>query len=117
MVKEVRQGDVWWGDLPAPAGSTAGFRRPLLVVQGDALNRTGIATALCVPLTSNLRWADAVGNVLLRAKDTGLTKDSVANVSRMMAVDRVVLDEQVCRLRSALVQEVLAGIRLVLEQP
>ena len=117
MVTQVFHGDVWWADLPPPTGSGAGFRRPVLVVQGDALNRTQLATTLCVPLTSNLRWADALGNVVLRAKDTGLSKDSVANVSLVTAFDHTLFESRVGRIRAALVQEVLAGIRLVLEQP
>lgn len=90
----ITQGDVFWADLPAPHGSGPGFRRPVLVVQGDALNRSRLATVVCVPLTSNLRWAEAPGNVLLRTRSTGLPKDSVANVSQIIAVDRAVLTER-----------------------
>ena len=68
----VAQGDIWWADLPEPTGSGPGFRRPVVVVQGDAFNASRIATVVCVPLTSNLRWADAPGNVLLSARLTGL---------------------------------------------
>ncbi len=65
----ISQGEIWWADLPAPVGLGPGLRRPVVVVQGDALNRSRLATAVCVPLTSNLRWADAPGNVLLAAGD------------------------------------------------
>src|SRR5450756_1340430 len=84
----ISQGEVWWADLPAPVGSAPGFRRPVVVVQGDALNRSRISTVVCVPLTSSLRWADAPGNVLLSARLTGLPKDSVANVSQVLTLDR-----------------------------
>src|SRR5438309_8723107 len=94
----VAQGDVCWADLPAPTGSGPGFRRPVLIVQGDALNRSRVATVVCVPLTSNLRWADAPGNVLLPARSTGLPKDSVANVSQIIAIDRTLLTERVGRI-------------------
>ena len=77
----IAQGEIWWADLPDPTGSSPGFRRPVLIVHGDGLNFSQIATVVCVPLTSNLRWADAPGNVLVRARVTGLPKDSVANVS------------------------------------
>ena len=76
----ISQGEVWWADLPAPAGLTPGFRRPVVVVQGDALNRSRIATVVCVPLTSNLKWALAPGNVHLSARLTGLPKASVAEM-------------------------------------
>lgn len=77
----ISRGDVWWADLSEPTGSGPGFRRPVVVVQGDALNRSRIATVVCVPLTSNLKWADAPGNVRLAPRFTGLSKESVANVS------------------------------------
>ena len=62
----ISQGEVWWADLPAPVGSGPGFRRPVAIVQGDVLNRSRISTVVCVPLTTNLRWANAPGNVRLR---------------------------------------------------
>ena len=94
----ISQGEVWWADLPAPAGSGPGFRRPVVVVQGDALNRSRIATVVCVPLTSNLKWALAPGNVHLSARLTGLPKASVANVSLIVSVDKDLLTERVGKL-------------------
>jgi mRNA interferase MazF len=91
----VRRGEVWWADLSEPIGSSPGFRRPVVVVQGDALNRSNIHTTICIPLTGNLAWAEAPGNVLLSASATGLKKDSVANVSQIVTVDRRVLTKQV----------------------
>ena len=109
----ISQGDVCWAELPAPTGSGPGFRRPVIVVQGDALNRSRIATAVCVPVTSNLRWADAPGNVLLTARMTGLPKDSVANVSQVVALDRILLEERVGRLSRAKIELLLAGLDVV----
>jgi len=113
-VVEVTQGEIWWVDLPEPAGSGPGFRRPVVVVQGNHLNRSRIATAVCVPLTSNVTWADAPGNVLLSAKTTGLPKDSVANVSQIIAVDRTLLSERVRRLGPKSLTQILHGIDVVL---
>lgn len=110
----VAQGDVCWADVSEPRGSGPGFRRPVVVVQGDLLNRSRIATVVCVPLTSNLQWAGAPGNVLLRAKQTGLPKDSVANVSQVIALDREVLTERVGRLSPKQIELVLVGIGIVL---
>jgi mRNA interferase MazF len=94
----IGQGDVWWADLADPVGSGPGLRRPVVVVQGDALNRSRLATVVCVPLTSNLKWAAAPGNVLLKPRATGLNRDSVANVSQVVSVDRMLLTERVGRL-------------------
>jgi mRNA interferase MazF len=110
----ISQGEVWWADLRAPTGSEPGFRRPVVVVQGDALNRSRIATVVCVPLTSNLKWADAPGNVLLTARSTGLPKESVANVSQIVALDRSSLSERVSRLSPAKIELLLSGIDVVL---
>jgi mRNA interferase MazF len=110
----ISQGDVWWADLPAPSGSGPGFRRPVVVVQGDPLNRSRIATVVCVPLTSNLVWADAPGNVLLTAETTGLPKDSVANVSQVVTLDKTSLTERVAKLSRAKVDLVISGIQVVL---
>jgi mRNA interferase MazF len=112
----VTQGEVWWADLSDPVGSGPGFRRPVVIVQGEGLNRSRIATVVCVPLTSNLRWADAPGNVLLPARATGLSKDSVANVSQILALDRTVLSEQVGHIPRSQIEQVLAGIELILRR-
>jgi mRNA interferase MazF len=110
----ISQGDVSWADLPQPAGSGPGLRRPVVVVQGDALNRSRIATVVCVPLTSNLRWADAPGNVSLEARVTGLPKDSVANVSQVVVLDKASLTERVGKLSRTKVGLLLSGIDVVL---
>jgi mRNA interferase MazF len=110
----IAQGEVWWADLDAPTGSGPGFRRPVVVVQCDAFNRSRIATVMCVAMTSNLKWADAPGNVLLEAKATGLDRSSVANVSQVVTVDKSTLTERVGRLSSAKLQVIIDGIELVL---
>ena len=110
----ISQGDVWWADLPDPTGSGPGFRRPVVVVQGDALNRSRIATLVCVPLTSNLKWADAPGNVLLAPRLTGLSKECVANVSQIITLDKSLLAEHVGKLPQAKLELILAGIDVVL---
>ena len=110
----IERGDVWWAELDEPRGSESGFRRPLLVVQVDAFNRSRIQTVVCVVLTSNLRLADAPGNVVLAKRDTGLPKDSVANVSQIVTVDRAVLTERAGKLSGPVRERIDRGLRLVL---
>ena len=110
----VERGQVWWADLGEPAGSEPGFRRPVLVVQSDAFNRSRLRTVLAVVLTSNVRLLDAPGNVLIPAKAAGLPKDSVANVSQVITIDRDFLSEPAGRVRGALLNDVDHGLRLVL---
>jgi mRNA interferase MazF len=110
----ITQGDVWWAELPEPAGSKRGFRRPIVVVQGDALNRSRIATIVCVPLTSNAKWAAAPGNVVLPSNATGLPKDSVANVSQIVTLDKTDLTERAGKVSRAKLELILSGIDVVL---
>jgi len=113
----ISQGDVWWADLPEPAGAGPGFRRPVVVVQGDTFNQSALQTVVCVALTSNIRWADAPGNVLLTARATGLPRDSVANVSQIVTLDRATLTDRVGRVSRSKLELVLGGIELMLGRP
>ena len=110
----IAHGHIYWANLHDPIGSGPGFRRPVLIVQGDALNRSRLRTVVCVPLTSNLRWAEAPGNVMLSAKATGLPKDSVANASQLVTLDRTLLIEEVGKLSKRQLDLVLSGIDIVL---
>ena len=110
----IAQGEIWWADLAPPIGSGPGFRRPVVVVQGNALNRSRIATVVCVPLTSNVAWTNAPGNVPLSARLTGLPKDSVANVSQIVTLDKTVLTERTGKLPRAKLELIRTGIQLIL---
>jgi mRNA interferase MazF len=110
----IAQGDVCWASLDEPMGSGPGFRRPVIIVQGDAFNASRIATVVVVPLTSNQRLAAAPGNVLLPAGGTGLSQDSVANVSQIVAIDRELLTERVGKVSDTHLDRILAGIDVVL---
>ncbi len=110
----ISQGEIRWADIPRPIGSEPGFRRPVVVVQCDQFNASRIRTVVCVPLTSNLRLADAPGNVLLDAAATGLPKDSVANVSQIVTLDRSVLRDRGGKLPVCKLELILFGIDVVL---
>lgn len=112
----IAQGDVWWASLPQPAGSGAGYRRPVVVVQGNSLNQSRLGTVVCVPLTGNLKWAAAPGNVLLGREDTGLESDSVANASKLIALDKRFLTEAVGRLSRGNLERIFAALDVVLER-
>jgi mRNA interferase MazF len=110
----IAQGEVWWADLADPVGSEPGYRRPVVIVQGNAFNASSLRTVVCVVLTSNTRWADAPGNVLLTARAAGLSKASVANVSQLVTLDRSALTERAGRLSASKLELVLSGIDIVL---
>jgi mRNA interferase MazF len=110
----VERGEVWWADLGEPDGSEPGHRRPVIIVQSDAFNRSRLRTVIAVVLMTNLRLLEAPGNVLLSAKVSGLPKDSVANVSQLITVDRDFLLERAGRLRGQPLRDLESGLRLVL---
>ena len=111
----MRRGEIWWAQLPDPEGSSPGYRRPVFVTQSDRFNRTRIRTVLVLILTGNLDLAPAPGNVLIQRKDSGLPKDSVANVTQVYTIDRTMLTEKVGALSASLVRAIEEGLRIVLE--
>lgn len=110
----ISQGEIWWAELGEPRGSAPGYRRPVVVVQCDAFNRSSILTAVCVPLTTNLSRAVAPGNVLLPTKLTGLPRDSVANVSQLLTISKSQFEDRVGKLSRSKLSLVLAGIDVLL---
>jgi mRNA interferase MazF len=111
----MQRGEIWWADLSEPSGAAPGYRRPVLVIQADAFTQSRIATVLAVIISSNLRIAAAPGNVLVRAAESGLPKDSVINVSQIVTLDKLMLDERVGHLSARTLAQVEDGIRLVLD--
>lgn len=110
----VKHGEIWWAELDEPRGSEPGFARPVLVIQSDAFNRSSIGTVIVLAITSNLRLAGMPGNVLLSKRSTGLPKQSVANVTQLLTINKSRLGKKVKRLAKPELAAVEAGIRLVL---
>lgn len=111
----MQRGDIWWAGLGEPVGSGPGYRRPILLVQADAFTQSRIATVVAVVISSNLRLAAAPGNVLVRASESRLSKDSVINVSQIITLDKQLLDEYVGHLSPRTLAAVEQGMRLVLD--
>lgn len=108
------RGEVWWANLPDPVGSEPGYRRPVLVVQDDTFTQSRISTVIVVIITSNIQLAEAPGNVLLPKGATGLSRDSVANVSQILTVDKAFLVECIGSLPNDLQEEIDDGLRTIL---
>ena len=110
----VNRGEIWWVDLAEPAASEPGFTRPVVVVQSDVFNRSRIGTVVVIALSSNIRLAAAPGNVLLSSRKSGLSKESVANVSQIITLDKQFFREKAGGLSLKTTQLIDEGIRLVL---
>jgi mRNA interferase MazF len=111
----IQRGEIWWASLPEPVGAEPGYRRPVLIVQSNDFNRSRIATVIAVVITSNTKLAQAPGNVFLPQKLTGLSRDSVANISQVVTVDKSFLTERVGTLPPHIFEQVEKGLRLVLQ--
>jgi mRNA interferase MazF len=110
----VRRGEVWWAGLGDSVASEPGYRRPVLVISSDGFNRSRIKTVLAAVLTTNLRLAEAPGNVLVAAEETGLPRDSVVNVSQVVTLDKSFLAERTGLVDGRTMLVVEDGLRTVL---
>lgn len=109
-----RRGELWWAELPPPEGSEPGYTRPVLILSADAFNRSAIQTVVAVVVTSSLRLAAAPGNVFLAEAETALGKDSVANVSQLVTLDKAFLSERISVLPAEVLEQVMRGVKLML---
>src|SRR5687767_14832402 len=109
----MRRGEVWWAALADPRGSEPGFRRPLLIVQADAFNRSQIQTVVAAVITSNVRLGEAPGNVALPVRTAGLPRASVVNVSQLVTVDKRFLVRRAGQLPANRMSAVEEGMRRV----
>ena len=110
----MKRGEVWWASLPAPTGSGPGFRRPVVVVQSNPFNQSRIATVIVAIITSNLKLADAPGNVRVGKSESGLAKSSVVNVSQVITLDRELLTRRVRGLPADTMRQIDEGLSLAL---
>lgn len=108
------RGEIWWANLPEPVGSEPGYRRPVLIIQDDMFTQSRIRTVIVVIITSNTQLAEAPGNVLLPREASGLPKDSVANVSQILTLDKAFLVERIGSLPNSLQEEIDEGLRTIL---
>lgn len=108
------RGEIWWADLGLPFGSEPGYRRPVIVIQDDSFNRSRIQTVIVASITSNLALAQAPGNVYLEKEVSGLTKDSVINLSQILTLDKRRLTERISELPRSTMKEVNDSLELIL---
>lgn len=108
------RGDIWWTNLPEPVGSSPGYSRPVLVIQSNTFNRSQINTVVIAIITTNTKLAGSLGNVPLTAKQSGLPKDSVVNVSQLFTIDESLLRDYVSTVSDKKMEQIDRGLRLVL---
>ena len=112
---EINQGDVFWFDAGEPRGSSPAYSRLVVVVQNNVFNRSPLGTVLACALTTNLRRANAPGNVLLDENEADLPKQSVVVVSQVLTIDKSELIDKIGALSKERIGEILEGIKLLTE--
>ncbi|MBT3245122.1 MAG: type II toxin-antitoxin system PemK/MazF family toxin [Bacteroidetes bacterium] len=113
MVK-LNRGEVWWADLGEPVGSEPSLRRPVLIVQDNHYNQSGLATVIVLSITSNTRLSEVPGNIVLTSEESNLPKESVINVSQIVTINKSWLENKVCSISQTLMEEVEYGLGLIL---
>jgi len=112
---KIRQGDIYWVNLGSPKGSEPGFRHPHVVIQNDVFNASRINTVVVCALTTNLRRAQAPGNVTLNKGEANLTRKSVANISQVVTINKSDLKDKIGTLPSKKTKEIVEGVKLLVE--
>ena len=111
----IQQGDVFWLDIGEPKGRALAFRRPHVVVQGNAFNESQIPTVVVCPITSNITKAHLPGNLLIQKGEADLPKDSLVRTSQLRTVDRERLVEKIGTLSLDRVEKIIKSIKIVLD--
>ena len=107
------RGDIWWVDLGVPFGSEPGFKRPVVLIQDDSFNKSNIQTVIVASITTNLKLADAPGNIYIEPEESGLPKNGVINISQISTIDKQRLIEKVSRLPPSTIHEIDFGLKMI----
>ncbi len=101
----MRRGEIWWADLPAPAG-----RRPVVLVSRDeAYGVRELVTV--VPITTRIR--DIPVEIPL-GREEGLPRRSVANADTITTIPKHVLHERAGVLSTQQIAQLDDAIRFAL---
>lgn len=111
----IAQGDLFWINLGEPRGSEPGYRHPFVVIQNDAFNKSKINTVVVCALSSNLKLAQAPGNVLLKKGEANLSKASVVNISQVMTINKDELETKIGQLSKKRMEEIIDGFQFLLK--
>jgi len=112
---DIKQGDIYWVDLGIPEGSEPGYKHPHVVIQNNVFNASKINTVVVCALTTNLKRANAPGNIILKKGEGNLKKDSVVNISQIITADKSDLIEKIGSLSPSKVKQIIDGVKLLIE--
>jgi len=110
-----KQGDIYWIDLGEPSGSEPGYKHPHIVIQNNIFNLSNINTVVVCSLTSNMKRANAPGNIVVNKGEANLSKKSVVNISQIYTVNKSDLVEKIGQVSEKRMHEILDGLKLLTE--
>lgn len=111
----IQRGDIYWVNFSPGKGSEPFGRRPGLVIQCDALNDSKINTVVMLAITSTLKFGELPGNVTLRKGEANMPRKCVINVTQIKSVDKTSLLEKIGGLSKQKMEEVVEGLKLVMD--
>ena len=111
----IRRGAIYWIDFSPGKGSEPRGRRPGLVIQNNALNDSKLNTVIVIAITSTMRFGDLPGNVTLKKGEANMPKSCVINVTQIKSVDKGSLVETIGSLSNQKMEEVIDGMKLVMD--
>ncbi len=109
----VNQGDIYWVPLKEPSGAEPGYIHPHVIIQENVINRSRINTVVVCALTTNIKRANAPGNILLEVGEGNLPKQSIVVVSQVSTVNKADLGEYIGSLTQQRIGQILAGMRFL----
>jgi mRNA interferase MazF len=112
----IQRGDVFWAQIGPAHGSEPAHRRPVVVVQRNAINQSRFNTVVVVPLTSQLRHSHLPGNVRLRKDEANIPKASLARATHVTVLDKIRLVEKIGTLSRERLNEIVAAVCWVVGQ-
>jgi mRNA interferase MazF len=121
-MKRVLTGEIYAADLEPVRGSEQAGGRPVVVFQNPSLAHF-TSTALCIPLTSNMKRLGLPGNCAIQRGEGGLLQDSVALAFQMRALDVSRLAKHIGRVSSDTIRDLgeavlnALGIDIAAEPP
>jgi mRNA interferase MazF len=110
----MNRGEIYLCDFGDPIGSGPGYIRPVVIVQDDKFNNSGIATTVTLSVTSNPKYKAHPGCLLLLKSETGLDRDSVVNATLITAVDKSQLTHRIGTVPDELMVKIEDCMKLVL---
>jgi mRNA interferase MazF len=113
----IRNGSIYWVDFSPGKGPEPIGRRPGLVIQNDILNDSKLNTVVMLAITSTMKFGELPGNVTLRKGEANLPKRCVINTTQIKSVDKKSIKEKIGTLSKKRMDEVHAGLKLVLTIP